>query len=183
MKQDVDSYISTVCQHACCCGHYLYLKGSGETSPWTLYSVCANQRGYNIVFVAVVRLTRFAHFFPIKHPYTSTIAQVAMDNIIKSHGVPNSPLAGRDTQSFSVISGRNCFKLYMIGKQRTSQKSRTKRFSSSRLSNSLSSTTAGLCSPSPKGCICHTRISGHQDPGTNIITRCAGTKSHTYDES
>jgi hypothetical protein len=31
--------------------------------------------------------------------------------------------------------------------------------------------------------ICHTRISGHQDPGANIITRCAGTKSHTYDES
>jgi hypothetical protein len=30
---------------------------------------------------------------------------------------------------------------------------------------------------------CHTRISGHQDPGANIITRCAGTKSHTYDES
>jgi hypothetical protein len=30
---------------------------------------------------------------------------------------------------------------------------------------------------------CHTRVSGHQDPGANIITRCAGTKSHTYDES
>jgi hypothetical protein len=30
---------------------------------------------------------------------------------------------------------------------------------------------------------CHTRVSGHQDPGVNIITRCAGTKSHTYDES
>jgi hypothetical protein len=30
---------------------------------------------------------------------------------------------------------------------------------------------------------CHTRISGHQDPGANIITRCAGTKSHTYDDS
>jgi hypothetical protein len=30
---------------------------------------------------------------------------------------------------------------------------------------------------------CHTRILGHQDPGANIITRCAGTKSHTYDES
>jgi hypothetical protein len=24
---------------------------------------------------------------------------------------------------------------------------------------------------------------GFRDPGTNIITRCAGTKSHTYDES
>jgi hypothetical protein len=33
------------------------------------------------------------------------------------------------------------------------------------------------------GINCHTRVSGHQDPGANIITRCAGTKSHTYDES
>jgi chromosome segregation ATPase len=31
--------------------------------------------------------------------------------------------------------------------------------------------------------VCHTRVSGHQDPGANIITRCAGTKSHAYDES
>jgi hypothetical protein len=30
---------------------------------------------------------------------------------------------------------------------------------------------------------CHTRVSGVQSPGANIITRCAGTKSHTYDES
>jgi hypothetical protein len=31
--------------------------------------------------------------------------------------------------------------------------------------------------------ICHTRVLGVQSPGANIITRCAGTKSHTYDES
>jgi hypothetical protein len=24
---------------------------------------------------------------------------------------------------------------------------------------------------------------GHQDPGANIITKCAGTNSHTYDDS
>jgi hypothetical protein len=30
---------------------------------------------------------------------------------------------------------------------------------------------------------CHTRVLGHQDPGANIVTRCAGTKSHTYDDS
>jgi hypothetical protein len=30
---------------------------------------------------------------------------------------------------------------------------------------------------------CHTRILGVQNPGANIITTCAGTKSHTYDES
>jgi hypothetical protein len=49
---------------------------------------------------------------------------------------------------------------------------------------------ACLARPSPVGAparpaagVCHTRVSGHQDPGANIITRCAGTKSHTYDES
>jgi hypothetical protein len=30
---------------------------------------------------------------------------------------------------------------------------------------------------------CNTRVLGVQSPGVNIITRCAGTKSHTYDES
>jgi hypothetical protein len=30
---------------------------------------------------------------------------------------------------------------------------------------------------------CNTRVLGVQRPGVNIITRCAGTKSHTYDES
>jgi hypothetical protein len=30
---------------------------------------------------------------------------------------------------------------------------------------------------------CHTRVSGVQSSGANIITRCARTKSHTYDES
>jgi hypothetical protein len=28
---------------------------------------------------------------------------------------------------------------------------------------------------------CHTRVLGVQSPGANINTRCAGTKSHTYD--
>jgi hypothetical protein len=37
--------------------------------------------------------------------------------------------------------------------------------------------------PDPDSDPCHTRVSGHQDSGANIITRCAGTKSHTYDES
>jgi hypothetical protein len=30
---------------------------------------------------------------------------------------------------------------------------------------------------------CHTRVLGVQSPGANIITRCARTKSHTYDDS
>jgi hypothetical protein len=40
----------------------------------------------------------------------------------------------------------------------------------------------GVDSTHPGPVSCHTRVSGHQDPGANIITRCAGTKSHTYDD-
>jgi hypothetical protein len=35
----------------------------------------------------------------------------------------------------------------------------------------------------PEWLACNTRVLGVQSPGVNIITRCAGTKSHTYDES
>jgi hypothetical protein len=41
--------------------------------------------------VVVDRLTNFAHFVAVKHPYTaSSIAQLFMDNIVKLHGLPNS---------------------------------------------------------------------------------------------
>jgi hypothetical protein len=30
---------------------------------------------------------------------------------------------------------------------------------------------------------CHTRVFGAPRPGREIITKCAGTKSHTYDDS
>jgi hypothetical protein len=30
---------------------------------------------------------------------------------------------------------------------------------------------------------CHTRVLGAPSPGREIITKCAGTKSHTYDDS
>jgi hypothetical protein len=42
---------------------------------------------------------------------------------------------------------------------------------------------ACLIAKTNMGWLWHTRLSGHQDPGANIITKCAGTKSHTYDES
>ena len=54
--------------------------------------------GYSVIMVVVDRLTKFAHFVAVKHPYTaSTIAQLFMDNIVKLHGLPNSIVSDRDT--------------------------------------------------------------------------------------
>ena len=50
-----------------------------------------------MILVVVDRLTKFAHFIPMKHPYTTvTVAQLFMDNIVKLHGLPSSIVSDRD---------------------------------------------------------------------------------------
>jgi hypothetical protein len=55
-------------------------------------------QGYTVIMVIVDRLTKFAHFVAVKHPYTaSSIAQLFMDNVVKLHGLLNSIVTDRDT--------------------------------------------------------------------------------------
>jgi hypothetical protein len=43
------------------------------------------------IFVVVDRLSKYAHFVAISHPYTTvSIAQVFFENIFKLHGMPKS---------------------------------------------------------------------------------------------
>ena len=73
--------------------------------------------GYNVIMVVVDRLTKFAHFVAVKHPYTaSTIAQLFMDNIVKLHGLPNSIVSDRDTIFVSAF-WKELFKLYRVNLQ------------------------------------------------------------------
>jgi len=73
--------------------------------------------GYSVIMVVVDRLTKFAHFVAVKHPYTaSTIAQLFMDNIVKLHGLPNSIVSDRDTIFVSVF-WKELFKLYRVNLQ------------------------------------------------------------------
>lgn len=56
-----------------------------------------SSQGKNAIFVVVDRLTKYAHFCPLSHPYTAaTIAQVFVENIFKLHGVPQSIDSDRD---------------------------------------------------------------------------------------
>nr|XP_016485359.1 PREDICTED: uncharacterized protein LOC107805789 [Nicotiana tabacum] len=48
--------------------------------------------------VVVDRLSKYAHFLALKHPYTTqTIAQTFLDNIVKLHGFPEAITSDRDT--------------------------------------------------------------------------------------
>jgi hypothetical protein len=53
--------------------------------------------GYSVILVVVDRLTKYAHFMPLKHPYTSSsVALVLFNNIVKLHGVPKTIVSDRD---------------------------------------------------------------------------------------
>lgn len=52
---------------------------------------------YSVILVVVDRFTKYAHFYPLKHPFsTKTVASVFFDNIVKLHGVPQSIVSDRD---------------------------------------------------------------------------------------
>jgi hypothetical protein len=54
-------------------------------------------KGFEVIMVVVDRLTKFAHFVPLKHPFTAAqVAQVLWDNVIKLHGVPLTIVLDRD---------------------------------------------------------------------------------------
>jgi hypothetical protein len=53
--------------------------------------------GADVILVVVDRLTKYAHFIPLHHPYTTaSVAKAFMDNLVKLHGVPVSVISDRD---------------------------------------------------------------------------------------
>jgi hypothetical protein len=72
----------------------------------------SKSQGYSVILVVVDRLTKYAHFMVVKHPYTTAnIAQLFMDNIVKLHGIPQTIVSDRDTIFVSSF-WKALFKLY-----------------------------------------------------------------------
>jgi len=68
--------------------------------------------GYSVILVVVDRQTKYAHFLPVKHPFTAhSIAKTVLDNVIKLHGFPHTIVTDRD-KIFLCIFWKELFKLH-----------------------------------------------------------------------
>jgi hypothetical protein len=60
------------------------------------------QRGYDSIWVIVDRLTKVAHFLPVKTTYSSAkLDELYMERIVSLHGVPKKIVSDRGTQFIS----------------------------------------------------------------------------------
>jgi hypothetical protein len=51
-----------------------------------------------VIWMVVDRLKKFAHFLPLKHPYTADkLAQLFMSQLLKIHRMPQSIISNRDS--------------------------------------------------------------------------------------
>jgi hypothetical protein len=52
---------------------------------------------FNCILVAVDKFSKFSHFIPLRHPFTSlSVAKLYLDNVYKLHGMPASLISDRD---------------------------------------------------------------------------------------
>jgi len=124
MKNDVDNFIKqcNTCQQA---KHSLqHPMGLLQPLPiptgiWQDITMdfiegLPKSEGYSVILVVVDRLTKYAHFIAIKHPYTAaTIAKTFMENVVKLHGMPKSIVTDRDTIFVSQF-WKEFFKAYKV---------------------------------------------------------------------
>ena len=64
-----------------------------------IVGLLCTQRGYDSIWVIVDRLTKVAHFIPVKTTYNGPrLAQLYMERIVCLHGVPKKIVSDRGTQ-------------------------------------------------------------------------------------
>jgi transposase InsO family protein len=57
-----------------------------------------------VILTVVDRLSKFAHFIALSHPYSATsVAKAFFDSIVRLHGIPCSIVSDRDTVFTSIF--------------------------------------------------------------------------------
>ncbi|WVY98421.1 hypothetical protein V8G54_030572 [Vigna mungo] len=107
MKKEIQQYVLScaVCQQ----NKYQALNPGGLLQPLPIPTHTRSDismdfigglpktQGVDTIFVVVDRLTKYAHFIAIAHPYTAKdIAEIFIKDIVRLHGFPSSIVSDRD---------------------------------------------------------------------------------------
>lgn len=107
LKSAVENFVRqcSVCQHT----KHENFKPAGKLqplpvpeAPWQDISLdfiegLPKSDGCDSILVVVDRFTKFAHFIPLRHPFSSSqVAKALWDNVIKLHGIPLTIVSDRD---------------------------------------------------------------------------------------
>lgn len=107
MKQHIMDYICRcdICQK----NKYQAMSPAGLLQPipipeliWEEISMdfvsgLPKSHGFEVIMVVVDRLSKYAHFLPLKHPYTAkSVADIFIREVVKLHGFPKSIISDRD---------------------------------------------------------------------------------------
>jgi hypothetical protein len=124
LKSMVKEFVAhcTVCQQA----KHERVKYPGLLQPlpvpkfaWQMVSLdfiegLSRSHNFDCILVVVDKFSKYAHFIPIKHPYTALqVAMVYMDNVFKLHGFPEALISDRD-RVFTSNVWQQLFKLTKI---------------------------------------------------------------------
>lgn len=67
--------------------------------------------GFTFIFMVPVRLSKYAHFVPLKHPYTAlSVATVFLREVVRLHGIPESIVSDHE-KVFLNLFWRELFRL------------------------------------------------------------------------
>jgi hypothetical protein len=77
----------------------MFLCPSGKSFPWILLWGCRSHLIDNAILVIVDKLTKSAHFIPIRDTYDVTdVARVFVSEVIRLHGIPKKIISDRDSK-------------------------------------------------------------------------------------
>nr|GFA85365.1 putative reverse transcriptase domain-containing protein [Tanacetum cinerariifolium] len=115
MKRDIDEYVSRCLTYSKIKAEHQKLSGlvqQPEIPEWKWEKITMDlvtklprsSGGYDAIWVIVNRLTKSAHFLPIREDYkTEKLARIYINEIIARHGVPVSIISNRDGQFASHL--------------------------------------------------------------------------------
>jgi hypothetical protein len=107
MKQDVKTFVSNchICQQAKperTLPAGLLQPLPVPSGPWAMATLdfidgLPTSRQFNCIMVVVDKFSKYAHFIPLKHPYTAaTVADLFVDSVYRLHGMPKMLVSDRD---------------------------------------------------------------------------------------